>query len=693
MRKTIAVLTAFGLGLIGAPALAACADNPRIDWKVAGGFTLFNKTEAGRQAGDALLDDLAAANPSSAGVSMEQAYETTIRHLVETDLPDGRRLYQATFYDRATESYGEKQAFLKPTHRRIWVRAPGEAGDCVWRAGDQASIPRACAEATALEVAAEKDVTVTAEIAGAPAVTTCVKVEDTLVLALGDSFAAGEGNPDRPTDWSKLSSTGRAAKRDGIDWWSSKPLPPGASADWWDNTCHRSLLSQHAQAALSLAAKNRRRSVTFVSFACSGATMLDGFVAPRTSAPGGKRWPSGEWKSVAYRKSQINQAVELLCQDQAPQYQRFRLEQGLTYWNTLSSHTVREPGQKRDEVSIRTCSTWSRRPDVVLNTLGGNDIGFAGVAGWAVMPAGGRGPMSPFFLINAALEPNRNPDMGLVCPLKVPGQWRCETTMGKLLPGPRLYSPSAEDLALVDLPKMLDLGARAFQASGLGAEAKVKIHTLYPSILRDDAGRLCGEAWTQPPGARVVPAKDEGLRMQREPWLAQFTRVPLLKPDRWSFGIANAPDGKDCLVGVPDNIAYYSSCVLEKRAWTHLNRNVGQVMARSGWTVVDQANVTTRHGVCARDGREGLGYEREFGWPRWTASGWDPKYGAPTDWRPYAPRAGRWFRTANDSALTQYVVFKGGEGRGEAVSGTIHPTAQAHAVMADRIVQAAAAAD
>uniref|UniRef100_UPI0025DA808F hypothetical protein n=1 Tax=uncultured Caulobacter sp. TaxID=158749 RepID=UPI0025DA808F len=493
---------------------------------------------------------------------------------------------------------------------------------------------------------------------------------------------------DRPTKWSELTAEGRAAKRGGIDWWSSLKLRPSGSADWWDNTCHRSLLSQHALAALSLAAQDRRRSVTFVSFACSGATMLDGFVAPRTSAPGGPRHKGGEWDSIAYRESQINQAVDLLCEVKG-QEQKLAIPQGLTYWNQLSSHTLKKAGQGLKEVVVQTCSTWWRRPDVVLNTLGGNDIGFAGVAAWAVMPANGRTPGSVFFLANSELEKSRNPNMGLVCPLKVPGQWRCQTIASQWNPFTWDYAPSAEELALIDLPAMLDLGARAFNLSGLGAKAKVKIHTLYPSILRDEAGRLCGERWTKLPGVRTIPAKDEGLRMQREPWLAQYTRVPsFFQPDPWSFGIANAPDGKDCLYGVPDNIAYYSACVLEKRAWANLNRNVGEVMARSGWTVVDQAPVTARHGVCASDGL-GQTYEKEFGWPRWIAGGWDRDYPAPTDWNAYAPRSGRWFRTANDAALTQYVVFKGKEGRGEAVSGTIHPTAQAHAVMADQIVRAA----
>jgi hypothetical protein len=76
-----------------------------------------------------------------------------------------------------------------------------------------------------------------------------VVVKDVLVVALGDSIAAGEGTPEYD-------------RRSGQTY-----------ADWVDDRCHRSSFSGPAQAARQLEREDSRTSVTFVSFACSGATI------------------------------------------------------------------------------------------------------------------------------------------------------------------------------------------------------------------------------------------------------------------------------------------------------------------------------------------------------------------------------------------------------------------------------------
>lgn len=81
-----------------------------------------------------------------------------------------------------------------------------------------------------------------------------VRVEDFLVVVLGDSSASGEGAPDSP-----LHGPG------GIEY---------AQADWVDNRCHRSANAGGAQAAERLENSSKYSSVTFISFACSGATLI-----------------------------------------------------------------------------------------------------------------------------------------------------------------------------------------------------------------------------------------------------------------------------------------------------------------------------------------------------------------------------------------------------------------------------------
>jgi len=83
--------------------------------------------------------------------------------------------------------------------------------------------------------------------------TRAVQVKDSLVVVLGDSSASGEGAPDVP-----LLST-------GIE----------ANADWVDDRCHRSAYAGGAQAAKMLEDSDPKTSVTFISFACSGSSLID----------------------------------------------------------------------------------------------------------------------------------------------------------------------------------------------------------------------------------------------------------------------------------------------------------------------------------------------------------------------------------------------------------------------------------
>jgi len=82
---------------------------------------------------------------------------------------------------------------------------------------------------------------------------TVVNIKDLLIVSLGDSFASGQGNPDIP-------------KKDG------------KKAKWVDNLCNRSAFAGPAQAALSIEQADPHTSVTFVSLACSGATIDAGLI-------------------------------------------------------------------------------------------------------------------------------------------------------------------------------------------------------------------------------------------------------------------------------------------------------------------------------------------------------------------------------------------------------------------------------
>lgn len=125
-------------------------------------------------------------------------------------------------------------------------------------------------------------------------------VRNILVVAMGDSYASGEGNPRNVEAW----------LRDG----------PPFSPYWDDDACNRSVLGAPSLAALALEQSSPRTSVTLVNVTCSGATVARGILGVQTAA--------------AQTATQIEQAAAIIQGEEA---------------------------------------------DVVLLSVGGNDVGFTSV--------------------------------------------------------------------------------------------------------------------------------------------------------------------------------------------------------------------------------------------------------------------------------------------------------------------------
>lgn len=97
-----------------------------------------------------------------------------------------------------------------------------------------------------------------------------VLVKDKLIVGLGDSYAAGEGNPDIPAQFVQ----GRAEK-DGLLDFEIREAPrkdKDTEVGWLDRRCHRSMYSYQFKTALHLALANPQEAITYVSYSCSGAT-------------------------------------------------------------------------------------------------------------------------------------------------------------------------------------------------------------------------------------------------------------------------------------------------------------------------------------------------------------------------------------------------------------------------------------
>lgn len=201
---------------------------------------------------------------------------------------------------------GHRENYLSPDDHRIGVRLAGQAppgATCAWTFDDgtppsqQVSAP--CSDEVRLRVRHGRTtiaaVGVTHADASVDSASVEIQVRDVLIAGLGDSVAAGEGNPDRPValadeglcfrrflgsgEYFRPSRAGYGGNK-ACDDATGGPEAAAASADWerhaarWMSAaCHSSLYSYQARTALALAIENPHLAVTFIPLACSGATM------------------------------------------------------------------------------------------------------------------------------------------------------------------------------------------------------------------------------------------------------------------------------------------------------------------------------------------------------------------------------------------------------------------------------------
>ena len=211
------------------------------------------------------------------------------------------------------ERDGERENYLAPKTHPVVVRLTGavpHGATCNWSFDDGTIPPKQvnapCSEAVQQRVAYGKPtiaaVGITRPDNSVESVSTEIQVRDLLIAGLGDSVAAGEGNPDRPialadegfcfrrflgtgaqrifpAEPRRLSTATRPATAI-----RSAPAPTATSdwssqgARWMSAACHRSLYGYQLRTALALAVENRHVAVTFLPLACTGATIDAGLL-------------------------------------------------------------------------------------------------------------------------------------------------------------------------------------------------------------------------------------------------------------------------------------------------------------------------------------------------------------------------------------------------------------------------------
>ncbi|MGZ5852759.1 MAG: hypothetical protein ACXWJ0_01310 [Xanthobacteraceae bacterium] len=360
-RLTAAILTTLSLG-VSAPALAQPAsDSPfRIEWEVKNRFRLF------REERDFQLHVDALRGQSILDSEFDLAEQSEGRGWARNTV--GRLCVDAAgAIAQSCNRDGVRENYLNPAEYRVGVRLDGAgASICAWHFargdGSVRDVRSICNEEAIAEITAgpatNATVDITRDDGSIARAAATIEVRDLLIAGLGDSIAAGEGNPDRPvaladdgfcfrqfigTSTSQYFRPGRAGFK-GDRACDQAIEAPGLAADWnrrgarWLNAaCHRSLYSYQLRAALALAVEHPHIAVTFLPLACTGATIDAGLIGPQRA----RELDCGDRKCETTVPAQLDQLATLLRQAQR--------------------------------------ENPARALDLIFLTVGANDIGFSGL--------------------------------------------------------------------------------------------------------------------------------------------------------------------------------------------------------------------------------------------------------------------------------------------------------------------------
>ncbi|MDB5676864.1 MAG: hypothetical protein JWM65_3846 [Sphingomonas bacterium] len=623
------------------PAIAPLA----IDWQVVDRFRLFDHaTTTARQKIEAVMAALAkSAAPQDDKALYDQLWRTLSGDTVgeSGNTVDGWSLRASNIEPpppKGRQSNKYRATYLYPAQyviRATAVDAPAGA-QCHWTVGGLPAEPvsdggqEAAGACTAHLIklpalpgggGASGDVGLTVDSGPAqPAVT--IAFNDELVVALGDSYISGEGSPDVPTVFhprdqgkrfvSRSWATAITADRRNHD----GTIVPGDAtpAIWWDQRCHRSLLSWPVLASLMHASRDQHRAVTLVHLGCSGAETKDIL----SSGPGQRDLPGGG-------------------DDEQGQLAMLDL--------LLSGHQSERP------LALR------RGVDTLFVSIGGNDVGFAGVIKMMLLTANGAGPES--FIVNMSGRFAQ-----AVCPYRIePDTLRHFCRKGK----------SSEDRLdkLGDaLRVMADNFARRKFAPGRIFQVS------YPNPLIDLAQAMC----STPAGAG-----DGGYD-----GLHALVPRPARPLDHIAFQLTYHPDVvvADPSSLPPDKLGPIEGATWAGAAcdwnndpsdsemcqaywvWASLKRKIERSAGSDITVVSDYQDAIRSHGVCNVTDAAPFALPIADGHGGWKGQ-WAPGAFQPNDFA-----LPRWFRTGNDSIATEWASGD------DFHYGTVHPTFHAHLVLA-----------
>ena len=589
---------------------------------------------------------------------------------------DGRPRRYSVVCSRKYSWGTAKEDYVLPEAHTVAIQiAPeqlaGITGDCLWtwmprKPGGKAETKKiACKDKLTITRVpyaldrAHSGVSVTVKLPdGRELVDREVVVEDLFIVALGDSFASGESNPDRPVQFSpsremvyepKLLREEVAAKVDaepaapqpGLasqgDQYNPKVLPrrymddeaaerfyklassefqvafDKAAAHWLSRDCHRSQYGYPFRVGIELALENRHRSVTLASFTCSGAEVAEGLFLEMDAREGFSDPGS------AKVRAQFDQLADLICRGGAA-----ARSQGASYVLPMWAQGSTQIEMRRISKSWCPPQLRKRPIDLVLMSVGGNDVGFGALAAYAMTESAGD-----------------------IAPIAA---W-----VGRQI----RFSPQVSRVYLEALDERMKAVKDAL-VEGFGVAPARVLQSSYEPIQFDETGALCGSQPTL--GMDVHPGLQ--LNQQRLKETADFLRDLLARLE-----CVNSTAGHSCPAGLATGTG-------------------------TGFTLVtDHIPEFPKRGMCARDPKRPLADGVAMRIPRKTPMGDEFKPYSPAATLPYAHRW-RLFRTPNDAFLLANTHREGTmlfdilqPAYAGLYSGAIHPTAEAHAIVADHVIR------
>lgn len=477
-----------------------------------------------------------------------------------------------------------------------------------------------------------------------------VVVQDLFLVALGDSFASGEGNPDRPVSFSasremvydpvnqreeELASRKPAQSNYNVasatDRFDPKSLPKRRLEDeereriyrptspefkkafreraarWVSADCHRTQYGYPFRVGLQLALEDRHRSVTLVSLTCSGSEITAGLfqeMSPREEGP--------------KVRAQLDLLSDLICRGGAAARTR-----AATY--TLPYFSPGSTSINMQQINKVWCPPEQRkRPiDFVMMSIGGNDIGFGAMAAYSMTESAGD-----------------------IAPIA--------TLIGHQV----RFGPQIGRVYLESLDERMKALRDAFR-DGFGIEPARVLQTAYEPIQFDETGALCG----------INPTL--GLDVHQS-----------LKLARDRLG-ETADFLKDFLARI--------DCITKRGPNCPANLATGN---GTGFTLItEHLPAFSKRGVCARDPKRAEADGALMAMPRKSRITDEFKPYSPAHYLPYAHKW-RLFRTPNDAFLTANSHHEGissfdlmQPAYAALFSGAIHPTAEGHAIIADHVMR------